>query len=397
MRILLANEGPDDAGGVNTYLRAIVPSLRARGHDLAFLHDTACPTGSAPPVEPSYAVREMGFRAALSEVARWQPDVCYSHNMHALAIDDALMQRWPVVKMMHGYFGTCISGHKAHAWPARAVCHKPFGTACLAHFFPRRCGEAAPIKMWRQYGWARRQRALFERYARIVVASEHMRREYLDAGLAGAHLHTLPLFAPELAAPRPNAPAGDHVVFLGRMTPLKGGDVLIDAVARASRALGRPVALTMAGVGPMRRPWIERARRAGVSGEFPGWIDSTARTRLLSTASVLAVPSTWPEPFGLVGLEAAACGVPAVAFDVGGIREWLRDDESGLLAGADLLAPGLGDVLARVLADTQVRRRLAEGALNVARTMTLAAHVDALVGQVLEPAARNARAGVGTT
>ena len=48
-------------------------------------------------------------------------------------------------------------------------------------------------------------------------------------------------------------------------------------------------------------------------------------------AAVLAVPSVWPEPFGLVGLEAAARGVPAVAFDTGGIRQWLHHQISGLL------------------------------------------------------------------
>ena len=56
---------------------------------------------------------------------------------------------------------------------------------------------------------------------------------------------------------------------------------------------------------------------------FHGWVDETQRAALFGGSGVLALPSTWPEPFGLVGLEAAAHGMPAIAFDVGGVREWL--------------------------------------------------------------------------
>jgi glycosyltransferase involved in cell wall biosynthesis len=387
MRILLANEGAYDAGGVSTYLRALVAALRARGHSLAFLHYNPAPAASTPLVEPAFGVRELGVHAALDAVARWAPDVCYSHNMQPLDVDRALLQRWPVVKMMHGYVGTCISGQKAHAWPSRVVCNKPFGAACLAHFLPRRCGEAAPLKMWRRYDWTRQQRAQFSGYAALVVASAHMRREYLAAGVPGSRVHAIPLFAPDRIERAPVAPATDRVVFLGRMTALKGGDILVQAVAGASRLLGRPVALTMAGDGPARLAWAKQAARARVVTEFPGWLEPPALVRLLSTASVIAVPSTWPEPFGLVGLEAAACGVPAVAFDVGGIREWLHDDVNGLLAGTQIDARPVGEALARILRDRALRERLAAGALRVAGEMTVGRHVDALLERVLEPAA----------
>jgi glycosyltransferase involved in cell wall biosynthesis len=80
--------------------------------------------------------------------------------------------------------------------------------------------------------------------------------------------------------------------------------------------------------------------------------------------------------------------VPAVAFDVGGIREWLTDDESGLLARADPPGPSaLADAIARALSDPATLARLGEGARRKAAGMTLERHLDRLE-PVLRQAAR---------
>lgn len=387
MRLLLANDGVADPGGVDTYLRAVVPALRSRGHDVAGLHYQRA-AGARPFAEPAFGVLDLGLERAIDAVAAWQPDVCFSHNMHALEIDAALARRWPLVKMMHGYFGTCVSGHKAHAWPARVPCAKRFGPACLAHFFPRRCGTADPLRMWRQYGWARRQHTLIDDYAAIVVASEHMRREYAANGVSLERLHALPLFAPGEVAARPVRHDEDRVLFLGRMTDLKGGDILVRAIAHAVRALSRPIAVTFAGEGPARRAWEAEARRLNVAAEFAGWLTPAGRDEALSRATALAIPSVWPEPFGLVGLEAAARGVPSIAFDTGGVSEWLRDGVNGLMVRPAGDARALAEAIARLLADRTLHSGLAAGALESARTMRLDRHVNALVTGVLEPAAR---------
>jgi glycosyltransferase involved in cell wall biosynthesis len=383
MRILIANEGSAGGGGVESYLATLLPALAARGHELGLLHCN--PAAEAGPISlrrdgmVTFGVGDEGLDAVLKRVAAWTPDLCFSHNMRALDVETALVAVTPMVKMMHGYAGTCVSGQKANGRRAIAPCAREFGPACLALYFPKRCGVQRPGAMARGYRWAARQRDLFPGYAAIVVASEHMREEYVRHGAPAARVTVAPLFStivpPRAALPRPQSPV---VLFAGRMTPLKGGDVLVRAVAHAGRALGRPIGLVLAGDGPEKRRWQTLASRCQVSAAFPGWMSGEGLGRLMGEASLLAVPSVWPEPFGLVGLEAAAHGVPAVAFDTGGIRQWLRDGVNGRLVHPVGDPAALGKVMAELLADKTSLDRLGAGARRVADELSLDAHLDRL-------------------
>lgn len=385
MRILIANEGMGEAGGVESYLTAVLRGLGERGHDVAFLHyNRRADSGDWPEslVNRTFGVLDEGLESVVADLEMWHPDICYVHNMQALEVDRALLARWPVVKMMHGYFGTCVSGQKSFGWPGRTPCSRRFGEACLALYLPRRCGQLRVGKMFEQYRWARAQRELFGSYAGLVVASEHMGQEYRRHGVDGGRIHVVPLFAPACGDPtEPNdgpPPGTPRVLFLGRMTELKGGDLLVRAVARVMAATGRQVELVMAGDGPQRPAWERLARALKVRASFPGWVDPAARERLFRDASVLAVPSVWPEPFGLVGLEAGSFGVPAVAFDVGGIRQWLQPGRNGFLASA---APPSPEALAKALDQALSRASdpaFRAGARQIAQAMTLAVHLDRL-------------------
>ena len=394
MRVLVANEGIAEAGGVDTYLTAVLRELGRRGHPTAFLHynrrvDTpgAWPAGLS---DLTVGVLDEGLESALASVGRWRPDVCFSHNMRPLDVERALLDRWPVVKMMHGYFGTCIGGQKSFAWPRREPCGRRFGAACVALYLPRGCGQRRVTKMWEQLRWAHAQRRLFPRYAATVAASEHMRREYVRNGLPAETTHALPLFTPVAIEPADDVrcPSEPMVLFVGRMTHLKGGDLLVRSVATLTgRSDDRPLRLVMAGDGPQRTAWTRLARERGVAAEFPGWVGASTRRRLLAEATVLAVPSVWPEPFGLVGLEAAAAGVPAVAFDVGGIRDWLEPERTGYLApGHPPTVAGLSAALERAL-DPESQQRLRPAARQRAAERSLSAYVDSLE-PVLESARR---------
>ena len=384
MRILVANDGYGDAGGVQKYLDACIGELLDRGHAVSLMHRD--PLGRAARVSraiaslPQFSVAAAGLDAAIAAATGWAPDVCFSHNMNVLAVDRRLASVAPVVKFMHGYAGTCVSGLKMHRLPATRPCDRVFGPACAALFLPCRCGQLSPSVLRDQYRWTVAQRDLFPTYRATVVASEHMRREYVRNGVDPAAIHLNPLFPTRAPAAEPDAPPSTATVaFMARMTALKGGDLLVRGVARASRRLGAPITVTMIGDGPARPAWEAMARELSVDCRFTGWIDDERRFEAVRRAHLLAVPSVWPEPFGLAGLEAAAVGVPAIAFDVGGVREWLRPGINGLLVdGRWPRASSFGDALAEAFLAPEALTAMRPRALAVARDMSLARHVDRL-------------------
>jgi glycosyltransferase involved in cell wall biosynthesis len=230
------------------------------------------------------------------------------------------------------------------------------------------------------YQWSRRQQALFASYRAIIVASDHMRDEYVNNGADALKVEVNPLFPTGgEATDALTAPPAPSVVFMGRMTRLKGGALLVRAVAEASRRLGIDIALTMVGDGPARLAWERLASKLNVTCTFTGWQHGDHRWTWLRRASLLAVPSAWPEPFGLVGLEAAVLGVPAIAFDVGGVRQWLSPGDNGyLVAGHPPRARAMADGLVSAFRDPDALRAMRARAQAAARRLSLDRHVDRL-------------------
>ncbi|HYT74660.1 MAG TPA: glycosyltransferase family 4 protein, partial [Vicinamibacterales bacterium] len=298
MRILIANEALSGGGGVESYLSALVSALQAAGHEIGILHDNPAsepgPQRIASEATWRTSVRDEGIDRVLARVHGFAPDVCFSHNMSSLEIDARLLDEFPVVKMMHGHFGTCVSGQKAFAFPGVTACTRDFGPGCLMHYLPRRCGQMSPLVMMKQYAWGSDQRALFDRYRAVVVASRFMREEYLRAGVAADRVHAVPLFAPP-ASTRAAAPDGHSrpidVAFLGRMTSLKGPAVLLQAAGHAARRLDRRLSIVLGGEGPELAHLRARAASYRIDARFPGWVQAEERDRLLRGSQLIAVPS----------------------------------------------------------------------------------------------------------
>jgi glycosyltransferase involved in cell wall biosynthesis len=136
------------------------------------------------------------------------------------------------------------------------------------------------------------------------------------------------------------------IVYAGRLTPAKGVHVLVDAVARLA-AKGLACRLLVAGEAADPE-YLETLRRS--AGLLPvtwiGW--SSEPADIYRMADVVVLPSVWPEPFGMVLLEAMACGTAVVASAVGGVPELLGGQFAELLVppnDAAALAERLGAVL----------------------------------------------------
>jgi len=118
-----------------------------------------------------------------------------------------------------------------------------------------------------------------------------------------------------------------YLSFIGRIAPLKGTHLAIDVAKRTG------IPLKIAGeVQPVNREYFERKIRPEIDGSFVEYIGSAnldAKNELLGNSMAMVFPIQWNEPFGLVMVEAMACGTPVLAMPGGSVQEVVRDGISG--------------------------------------------------------------------
>lgn len=139
--------------------------------------------------------------------------------------------------------------------------------------------------------------------------------------------------------PYVDRPTADYLLWVGRMSPKKGS---IEAIAVAKK-LGMRLEMAAA-LDPIDRPFFDTEVKPhidGVNVVFHGELDHVALMSLYGNAKAVLYPISWHEPFGLVMIEAMACGAPVVAFNIGSVPEVVEDGVTGFVispsAGVDAM------------------------------------------------------------
>jgi glycosyltransferase involved in cell wall biosynthesis len=179
-----------------------------------------------------------------------------------------------------------------------------------------------------------------------------------------------------------------RVLYAGRLVAPKGVATLIRAAAAVD------CELVVCGDGREREALESLAAELGVAQRtrFAGWLDGPALADEIAAAQVVAIPSIWPEPFGLVGIEAQAAGRAVVASMTGGVGDWLTPEVSGVAVEPGDVA-ALQSALERLCADETLCQSLgAAGRAQVERSFTRGQHVAGLLEAYAAAAAQRALA-----
>ena len=190
-----------------------------------------------------------------------------------------------------------------------------------------------------------------------IYAIEEERIAVIPNGIDPADLH--PLDESESATLRARFAAPDQklVLLVGRLVYEKGFQIALEAMPQVIEKVGN-VRFLVAGSGTHEQELHAQAKKLGLDahGTFLGWIGDDVLHSLYRIADLTVVPSIY-EPFGLVALEAMACGCPCLVADTGGLREVVPHDEVGLRFRSRDPA-SLAKVAARVLTDEELGRRI---------------------------------------
>jgi glycosyltransferase involved in cell wall biosynthesis len=291
---------PEDYGGIELVCALLARGLQERGHDVVMFA-----TGdSEPAVEVAAAVPE-------HDPARLRLPEVEAHHLSFLL--DRLPADFDVVQDNSTVYGPLLL---------------QFAGVPIVHTVHGGLEDADALEVYR---------AVHER-VRLIAISDSYREQAPDLAWAGTIPNPVDVEQYPLVRDKQ-----DYVVFLARMSKVKGAEVAI----RAALAAGVDIRLA----GPVHEPDKEYYEaeveplldEPGVS--MTGPVGGREKAELLANARALLSPVDWDEPFGLAPVEAMACGTPVIAYPRGALRETVVDGETGFLVeGEDALTAAIGEV-----------------------------------------------------
>ncbi|QFU89485.1 glycosyltransferase [Amycolatopsis sp. YIM 10] len=368
----------EQPSGENNVVDQETALLAEAGHEVRLFERRSDEiAGMSLPRKAVLPLRVPWNRAVRAELARLlrddRPDVVHIHNTFPLLSPSVLAAcadaGVPVVATLHNYTQICApgtlyrDGHVctdcARRAPIPAVRHGCYRGSALATV-----PMAASLVLNRKRWWTG--------VSRFFCISAAQREILVAAGMPAERLVVKHNYVDDPGKTRTGA--GEHVLFLGRITAEKGAGLLMDAWDRLG-GIGLP--LVIAGSGPMQD---EVARWADGRDDvsYLGLRSKEECRDLIARSNTVVAPSTWLETFGLVIVEAMAAGVPAVAAAHGAFGELVDDGVTGLLH-----EPGNADSLAARLREAAGERNQEMGLaarLVYEQEFTPKAGLDRLVG-----------------
>lgn len=372
MKLLFVHNNFGAFGGAEANIHLSALELQKRGHQVALLFKKTTGNNEAgwqdafplrfqlSPTEP--------VKSATDALARFSPDLIYLHNFDNLDAMEALIRsEVPTVRMVHDHQMYCMRGYKYNYF-TRNICTRAASVRCI---FPclasiaRNTSGGFPIR-WASYLDKRREINLNYFCERLVVYSDYSRQELVRNGFGADKIEIcVPMKSWGSDGPVTTMGGRNRILYVGQIIRGKGVDVLLQALAR----IKSPFECVIVGEGSHRKYCEKLSAQLGLTDRvrFAGYVLPDALTSYYLDASVFAMSALWPEPFGMAGPEAMRYGVPVVAFDAGGVREWLTDGENGFLVpwkNTDIFAERidqlLGDKQAALQMGLQGRARIHE-------------------------------------
>lgn len=368
MKLLFVHERYGALAGAEANAFITAEQLAQRGHEVAILHGPSTGKNKAAwdqVFQQRYAVAKDAATSTLTALRTFRPDVVYVHKMADLAVIQTLVDSGvPLVRMVHDHDIYCMRSYKYHYF-SREICTRAASAYCVFG-----CGACVvknnaggfPLK-WVSYRDKQREIALNRRFSRMVVVTEHMRDELLRNGFDAEKIE-IHAPVPRMGDPtlRSSFSSRNLILYAGQIIRGKGVDVLLESLAQVKSDFE----CVILGDGNHKAYCEKLSQQLGLSDRvhFKGFIPQEELKAYYRECSVVALSSVWPEPIATIGLEVMRYALPVVAFDAGGIKDWLKDGHNGYLVPW-MDRTGFAQRLDTLLQDKTKARTLGENGLKL--------------------------------
>lgn len=381
MKILHFNQHGTHIGGVEGYIADVSSALSGSGHSVGLVYfsshdrEPLLPNTMYVPLDRKSSARKDNFEDLKRAIDTFKPDVAFIHAVYQSEIVKQVRAFLPSIAYVHGPYLVC-PGSAHYLRKSAKVCTKSASLECLIFAQTERCCFGRnPIGHLARLSSVKRLIHIY-RGLPILVASHYMRQLLELNGIQGTQISILPPIMFGISPPI-FVETLNKILFAGRIVPEKGLHLLIRALA----TLNGHWELTVAGDGDDLARCKELTHALGLAHrvDFVGWQDGATMSQLYQQCAMVVVPSLWPEPYGRIGPEAFSHGRPVVAFDVGGVGDWLQHGVNGLLVPPGDV-DGLRNSISQLLASASLRIEMGGRARKQAeRLWSIPGHLEILL------------------
>lgn len=335
MRILQICDYYEPLGGTEQYVLNISNALEDLGHEIIIVYGIQSDNTLDHKNRHEYflpslmmskgLINETEHAILYNIISRHNPDIAYFHNVPNYEIIRSCSKRVKTARYIHDHRIFCPKGDKMFLIGGN-TCDFPVTIKCYLNSFWRGCLHPFPNISLPLI--ANKKRGFNElKKIQLIVASQYMKECLIYNGFSSSCIEVIPYFC---SFDRKKAVEfNDFVFFAGRLIKQKGVKYLIKSIPYWPEQLH----LKIAGDGPLEKKLKLLAKKIGVFQkiQFLGSLPNNKIQEYYESCLLTVVPSIWDEPFGIVGLEAMYCQKPIVAFNAGGITDWLKDGLNGFL------------------------------------------------------------------
>lgn len=330
------NDKITNVGGVEVYLSQLQPLLNAQGYKSSWLEVRRAKKSNyvvrTDNQQTAFTFTPTDLKHFLEKITKGTRCIYHLHSVSDPALLETLFSYGPVIRTMHEPRLFCPGQGKF--WRADEVpCPTPAGIHCIYHAYAKQCCNRHPKRLIKSLANTYYElKNAGKRYSAIIANSNWISNQAILAGVPEQKIKVIPYYTEKVEPTAIPENLPPKVLFIGRLTKEKGLHYLL-LVLKKSLDKKLVLQLDIVGDGHERFFFEEMAQRLGLSQfcTFHGWLGREKIKERINAANVVAFPSIYPEAFGIVGIEAMMHARPVVAFDVGGVQEWLQDKITGFV------------------------------------------------------------------